>query len=82
MRCSIKLFGTEAIAVGRRQVEVTLDDPVVTCRELRDAVVQEAPMLAGTIDSCRFAVNSEFVDSDHKVGADDEVALIGMVSGG
>jgi molybdopterin converting factor small subunit len=82
MQFTIKLFGTEAMAVGYRQVELALDDPVVSCEELRVVLVQEVPVLAGTIDSCRFAVNSQFVGNDHKVGEGDEVALIGMVSGG
>jgi molybdopterin converting factor small subunit len=82
MQFTIKLFGTEAMAVGHRQVELSLGDPVVSCEELRMVLVKEVPVLAGTIDSCRFAVNSQFVGNDHKVGEGDEIALIGMVSGG
>ncbi|QNN25204.1 MoaD/ThiS family protein [Planctomycetales bacterium ZRK34] len=82
MRLTIKLFGPQAAAAACDTVEVELDDDKATCRDLRLALAQACPAVAQTLDASRFAVNCELVDEDHPVEARDEIALIGMVSGG
>jgi molybdopterin converting factor small subunit len=80
MTLRVKLFGPEAKAAGTREVAVT---PVAgTCAALRQALAEKYPALSPLLANCRFAVNHEFVELDHTVKESDEIALIGMVSGG
>jgi len=83
MQISIRLFGPMAPAAGKSIVDVTIaDDTEITCAALRLELTRSVPSLLGLLSACRFAVNHEFVGEDQVVGAGDEVALIGMVSGG
>ena len=40
------------------------------------------PLLAGMLPACRFAVNHAFAADDRAIAEGDEVALIGLTSGG
>ena len=82
MQVKVKLFGPQAQRVGRRHVRVELADDDATCAALRRALHEAAPQLADTLADSRFAVNHEYADESRTIRADDEVALIGMVSGG
>jgi molybdopterin converting factor small subunit len=82
MRLTVKLFGPQAAAVQRDAVEVELEDETATCEDLRRALTRVCPAVADTLAASRFAVNCELVDDAHPVDARDEIALIGMVSGG
>lgn len=79
---TVKLFGPQAKLVGRPAVTLTLAAPQPTCDEVRQALAAAEPALASSLPSSRFAVNHEYVGDDHLVEHDDEVALIGMISGG
>jgi len=81
MVITVKLFGPEAEITGLSQVSLTLDD-AATCGQLRTALGKHEPSLATRLPACRFAVNHEFVGDDTPLHVDDEVALIGLVSGG
>ena len=81
MEITVRLFGPEAEAVGCPQVTVGVGG-APTCRELREALADRHPALAPRLATCRFAVNHTFVGDEHPVAGDDEVALIGLVSGG
>jgi molybdopterin synthase catalytic subunit len=78
--CNVKLFGAEARAAGAREIKVTMD--AKTCGALRAVLEQSAPALRPFLSKCRFAVNHEFASDDQTVSEGDEIALIGMVSGG
>ncbi len=82
MRHRVKLFGAEAMALGRRTIEVDVPGPQTTPGLLRKAIAEAEPVLADHMEHCRFAVNHRFVDDDHPINAEDEVAIIGAVSGG
>lgn len=82
MRVTVKLFGPQAQQVGRREVTVELGAARPTCAEVRTALQDAAPELATSLPGSWFAVNHAYVDEQHVIAADDEVALIGMVSGG
>ena len=77
----VKLFGPQAIAVGHPELAVELP-PKATCKELRQKLRQVAPPLTASLPMSRFAVNHTFVGEAHPLSPSDEVALIGMVSGG
>jgi molybdopterin synthase sulfur carrier subunit len=81
MRVRVLLFGAEADAVGRRDVSVEAGE-APTCADLRDRLVREHPALSRFLPAARFAVNAEFVDTARRISPGDEVALIGLVSGG
>ena len=82
MTVRVRLFGQEAHAVGQATVSVTLDDQPCTCAKLREALLTAEPRLATTLRHGRFAVNHVFASDAQPITATDEVALIGLVSGG
>ncbi len=80
MLVRVKLFGPEAKAAGTRETALDLAEP--TCAALVERLAEEYPMLRPLLGTCRFAINHEFVDMSYKIEPGDEIALIGMVSGG
>ncbi len=53
-----------------------------TCGEVRARLGADEPLLAGLLPACRFAINHAFVAEDCEITECDEVALIGLTSGG
>jgi len=82
MRITVKLFGQERQALGTDTAPVDVVTERVTCAELRDRLAESHPAIAERLPWCRFAINYEFASDDTAVHVDDEVALIGAVSGG
>lgn len=82
MRVTVKLFGNEAVAANRREVTLDLPGASATVADLRERLAAALPELAEAAARCRVAVNHEFADDAAAVHPDDEVALIGQVSGG
>jgi molybdopterin converting factor small subunit len=82
MTIDILLFGPLATRAGAGRIAVPVAELPVTCQALRDALVQAHPELAEALPLHRFAVNARFAGEDGVVREGDEVALIGMVSGG
>ncbi|MCL4743344.1 MAG: MoaD/ThiS family protein [Phycisphaerales bacterium] len=81
MDVAVLLFGPAAAAAGLSKVTVRAGpNPTVASLAplLRDACPAIAPMLPGL----RFARNGEFARPDEIVRQGDEIALIGLVSGG
>lgn len=74
------LFGPQAQHAKAREITVIVQQP--TAREVLSALAQNADSLASSLPASRLAVNHQFVDDDHRLEPSDEVALIGMVSGG
>ncbi|MFO0860286.1 MAG: MoaD/ThiS family protein [Phycisphaerales bacterium] len=77
MRVQVLLFGSERAAVGRASVEIEFDGKA-SAREVLRALGERWPALKGK----RLAVNHAFATGEEMIGPKDEVALIGMVSGG
>ncbi|MEX0886391.1 MAG: MoaD/ThiS family protein [Phycisphaeraceae bacterium] len=82
MQVTVKLFGPQAQLAGCETLTLTLDAPQPTCGDLRIALADAAPPLAPSLPASRFAVNHEYVPDDQRISTDDELALIGMISGG
>lgn len=82
MRVEILIFGPLAALAGGKRVIVEAADARPTCGALREALAAARPDLAAPLRAHRFAVNQELVEDDARVAEGDEVALIGMVSGG
>ena len=81
MKVRVLLFGFEAAAAASSSVEVEVADQA-TCGEVRDQLGLDYPVLRPFLRVGRFAVNREFAPPDRHLSATDEIALIGLVSGG
>ena len=81
MQYTIKVFGQMRLSIGAGELKLEIDEPVV-CAKLRTAIAHNEPRLAAFLPACRFAVNQQYVDEDHRIECDDEIALIGLVAGG
>jgi len=83
MNVTVRLFGPQARMADRDSIVIELPETEPTCARLREALSEAAPQLNGSLAGSRFAVNYEYVvDERTQIHASDEVALIGMVSGG
>jgi molybdenum cofactor cytidylyltransferase len=81
MRISVKLFAVARQRAGREVVLVELPGPA-TVANLRSALAEQHPSLAGIVPHARFAISSEYAADQAVVPADAEVAIIPPVSGG
>lgn len=81
MTVRVLFFGAEAAALGRAHAEVDLDGDR-TCRAMMGRLAERFPALRPHLHAARLAVNSEFAGPERVIGEGDEVALIGLVSGG
>jgi molybdopterin converting factor small subunit len=82
MRVSVLLFGPQATLAGARSVDVVIQTDAPTASAVLTALREAAPALTGSLTSSRLAINHEFANADQSIQQGDEVALIGMVSGG
>ena len=82
MKIKILLFGPLASRAGAGQITLSVEGFPVSCETLREEVARSHPDLAESLSVHRFAVNARFVGDEDVVREGDEVALIGMVSGG
>jgi molybdopterin converting factor small subunit len=82
MLVRVRLFGPLSRAVGQPEVTVPLDREAPTCAMLRAQLATREPRLAPLLSGCRFAPNQKFAAEERPIAADDEIALIGFVSGG
>jgi molybdopterin synthase catalytic subunit len=81
MRYAVKLFGPQAVKAGTREVQIDLPE-AASATDVLDALRQRCPQIRDSVSASRLAVNQEFATPDLRIKATDEIALIGMVSGG
>lgn len=77
----VLLFGAEAQAVGGPWVEVLVGEGA-RVEEVVRALASQHPALMWSMGHARLARNHEFARGEDVVGEGDELALIGLVSGG
>lgn len=82
MQVDVLLFGPQAALAKRDSVTVEVADHSATTGAVMQAIRDELPQLAPTLDQSRLAVNHEYAAEDEQLNETDEIALIGMVSGG
>ncbi len=82
MTVTVRLFGAEAQAAGCDELVLQLPGDRSTCAAVREAIIQRFPKLSAATRHARLAVNYDYADDGRTVAPGDEVALIGMVSGG
>jgi len=80
-RIRVRVFGPQAAIVGGSDLEVEVASPVTVSRLMR-GIQTSYPALADSIKVSRIAVNHEFAAAEDVITDEDEVALIGMISGG
>lgn len=82
MQINVLLFGPQAQLAGKRELRVHLQEEPVTAGAVIEAIRTLEPQLEPSLRTSRLAVNHEFAANEQSVAPGDEVALIGMVSGG
>ena len=81
MQLTVLLFGPQARLADAKSLVVGVDKGA-TAADVLKALIVACPVLGESIGSSRLAINQEFAAPGDAVSADDELALIGMVSGG
>lgn len=81
MSLNIQLFGPLADTAQARTIRIDSPTPL-NAAQVMEEIARVRPQLRPMLGSARLAVNCAFVGPDHVVLASDELALIGMVSGG
>lgn len=82
MRIQVLLFGPQAQMAGEPSIEIELAGESPTVADVLAALSQSEPALAQSLGVSRLAVNQQFAKPSDTVSPSDEIALIGMVSGG
>ncbi|GAB6187741.1 MoaD/ThiS family protein [Thermopirellula anaerolimosa] len=83
MRVEVLLFGPYADKAGRRSVVMELSDPGDrTAGGVLRLLAMRHPELREMLAAAVLAVNHKAVPPTHPVRANDELAVIGLVSGG
>jgi len=81
MRINVLLFGPQAALAKAEVVTLELDEPASVASAL-SALSQAVPALEPSLKSSRLAVNHDYAGPADLLTDEDEIALIGMVSGG
>ena len=82
MQLIVKLFGPQAVRAGTRQQAIEVPQATLSVGELRALLAEVQPALADSLPTSRFAINCELSTDSDPIAAGDEVALLGMMSGG
>jgi len=81
MALTVLLFGPYAASAGAGSVRVkTPENP--TSEQVLMLIGQQHPVLVPLLRAARLAVNHSFASAGTVIHPDDEVAVIGLVSGG
>ena len=81
LRVRLRFFASLRERLRRSEAECTLADGS-SVQDLWAALCAEYPQLVELGPSVSFAVNQEYVNREHRLSNNDEVALITPVSGG
>lgn len=82
MKMTVLLFGPYADVVNDSSVTVDIASPTCSAGEVKALLADQYPMLRGMLSAAILAVNHQAVRPDQVVHESDEIAVIGMVSGG
>jgi molybdopterin converting factor subunit 1 len=81
VKVKVRLFAALHELLGQREVTLDLSEGA-TIDDLRDRLVEEHPIVRTLLPTLVWAVNEEYVPSEHRLRDGDEVALIPPISGG
>jgi len=82
MRINVLLFGPQAEMAKANILTVEVETDRASVGSVMAALGVAAPGLGPSLPNSRLAVNHTYAASDDVLSESDEVALIGMVSGG
>ena len=83
MTLNVLLFGPYAEAAQRDSVEVILPgNSGCTAGEVLETLAEQQSALRAMLPAAMLAVNCQCVRPEHPVAEEDELAVIGLVSGG
>lgn len=82
MKLTVLLFGPYADVVGDSSVELEIPSPVCTSCDVKTMLGEKYPVLQTLLKGAVIAVNQQIAGPDDTVRSTDELAVIGMVSGG
>ena len=80
--CRILVFGPQAFKLQANEALVSNVEFPIRASDMIAELVRQYPALEPSIAVSRLAVNQEFAAPESLIEADDEVALIGLISGG
>ena len=81
MTIHVLLFGVLADQIGARRIDLEMPDGA-TAKQAIKKLSEEYPPVAKLHDRLAIAVGKTYMDLDHRLSGDDELALIPPVSGG
>ncbi|MEM6391756.1 MAG: MoaD/ThiS family protein [Planctomycetota bacterium] len=81
MQITIQLFGMQARLADARVIQLDLPEDA-DCQAALDRLAVDYPALTDSLPGSRLAVNQHYAEPDRRLAPGDEVALIGMISGG
>jgi sulfur-carrier protein len=82
MRINVLLFGPLAQRLERDSVSVQTPEERPTAAGVLTALEHAEPSLIPLLSACKLAVNHTFAHDQTPINEGDEVAVIGLVSGG
>lgn len=80
MKCTIKAFGITKDIIGKREIEIEVNE-ASTVADLKQLLESQYPELKG-LRSLFIAVNNSYAKNETVLAQSDEIALIPPVSGG
>lgn len=78
----VLVFGSQAHSVGTDRLDIDDLQFPTTVVELMTKIATVYPAIASSLGVSRIAINHEFAAGDSEIRVGDEVALIGLISGG
>ena len=82
MQIQVLLFGPHAEAIGRDKLALTFDQSQVDCQTLLAKLIETCPAHATLFQHGRLAINCAYAKPTDLIRNGDEVAFVGMISGG
>ncbi|QQE09986.1 MoaD/ThiS family protein [Planctomycetota bacterium] len=82
MKINVHLFGPYIQVAGADTILVNISSSNIMCNDLMNAIRDQYPDLAPYVNNSRLAINHTYAQSDQLITPDEEIALIGLVSGG
>ncbi len=81
MNARVRLFAVARLIAGRDRIEIDLSEGA-TVADLRRALAERVPELAGILGQVTFAVGTTYADDTTPLSPNADVACIPPVSGG
>ncbi|TWU11109.1 MoaD/ThiS family protein [Allorhodopirellula heiligendammensis] len=78
----VLVFGPQAHSVGTDRLHIADVHVPITASSLLSKISDAYPDLAASIGLSRIAINHQFAAPEQLISLDDEIALVGLISGG